>query len=71
MQFIIKTLRQTISTCPLTIRWKKKPTKTKIVVKGEIDTSNTQIHDRSHSCLDTSTSIKKSLNYLYWPKPPL
>ena len=29
----------------------------KIVERGKIDTSNTQIHDRSLSCLGTSSSI--------------
>ena len=30
----------------------------KIVERGKIDTPNTQIHDRSLSCLGTGTSIK-------------
>jgi uncharacterized pyridoxal phosphate-containing UPF0001 family protein len=30
----------------------------KIVERGKIDTLNTQIHDRSVSCLGTGTSIK-------------
>jgi hypothetical protein len=32
----------------------------KIVERGEIDTTNTQIHDHSLSCLGTCTSIKKN-----------
>jgi hypothetical protein len=31
----------------------------KIVERSEIDTTNTQIHDHSLSCLGTCTSIKK------------
>ena len=30
----------------------------KILERDKIDTPNTQIHDRSQSCLDTGTSIK-------------
>jgi hypothetical protein len=33
-------------------------TKRKIVDRGKIDTPNTQIHDRSLSCLGTGISIK-------------
>jgi len=36
-----------------------KSSKTKIVERGNIDTLNTQIHDRSISCLGTGTSIKQ------------
>jgi hypothetical protein len=42
----------------------------KIVKRGIIETPNTKIHDRSHSWLGTSTSIKSGeINYFYGYNP--
>jgi len=43
----------------------------KIIERGKVDTSNTQIYDRSHSWLGTDISIKRGEGFMgpnlpYW-----
>ena len=67
----------------MVIKWKTKNTtlseqfgtirklNMKIVERGKIDTPNTQIHDRSTSCLRADTSIKSvGVKLVLWVQTP-
>jgi hypothetical protein len=57
MEKVKNKIYHTVRTIP---KFNSKIQKCTVVRRGKIDTSNTQMHDRSRSCLGSGTSIKTS-----------